>query len=181
MFHATGGEHLNSDDYFKSRALIKRRICIKELEKEKEEIEERMNRANERDLLIQEKGKNLTQETKKDFKLPEIKILLKWKVSKIPPGNKAALIQLYFDTPDPEEIMAWSKMQENKLLTVKQDHIDMKDTALAVSANQMDRGVSNNIKLLNTPEKNILIDKLREKNDMTPDEMGPEIGDSGFD
>ena len=31
--------------------------------------------------------------------------------------------------------------------------VDMKDTALAASANQMDRGVSNNIKLLNTPEK----------------------------
>ena len=119
MLHATGGKHLNSDDYFKSRALIKRRICIKELEKEKEEIEERMNRANERDLLIQEKGKNLTQETKKDFKLPDIKILLKWKFSKIPLGNKAALIQLYLDTPDPEEITAWSEAQANKLLTVK--------------------------------------------------------------
>ena len=69
-----------------------------------------MNRADERDLVIQEKGKSLTQETKKNFKLPEIKILLKWKVSKIPPGNKAALIQLYFDTFDPEEIAVWSKV-----------------------------------------------------------------------
>ena len=52
IFHGTGGEHLNSDDYFKSRALIKRSICIKELEKGKEEIVERLNRSNERDLLI---------------------------------------------------------------------------------------------------------------------------------
>ena len=29
MFHATGSEHLNSDDYFKSQALIKRSIRIK--------------------------------------------------------------------------------------------------------------------------------------------------------
>ena len=56
----------------------------------------------------------------------------------------------------------------------------MKDIALVVSANQMDRGVSNNIKLLSTPEKKILIYKLREKNYMSLDEMGPEIGESGF-
>ena len=139
-----------------------------------------MNRANERDLLIQEKGKNLTQETKKDFKLPDIKILLKWKFSKIPLGNKAALIQLYLDTPDPEEITAWSETQENKLLTVKKDHIDMQDTALTVSINQIAWGVSNSIKLLNIPEKKILIDKVREENNMTPDEMDPEIDESGF-
>ena len=70
--------------------------------------------------------------------------------------------------------------QENKLLTVKQDHTDMKDTALTVSANQMAQGISNNIKLLNTPEKKIIIDKLREENDRTPDEMGSEIGESGL-
>jgi len=89
-------------------------------------------------------------------------------------------MQLYFDTPYPEEITAWFEVQENELLIVMQDHIDMKDTALAMIANQMTWGLSNNIKLLRTPEKNILIDKLREENDMTPDEMGPEIGDSGF-
>ena len=45
----------------------------------------------------------------------------------------------------------------------------MKDTALTVGVNQIAQGVSNNIKLLNTPKKKIMIDKLREKNDMTPD------------
>ena len=56
----------------------------------------------------------------------------------------------------------------------------MKDAAFLVSTNQMYRGVSNTIKLLNTLEKKILINKLRERNDMTPDEMGPGIGESGF-
>ena len=63
---------------------------------------------------------------------------------------------------------------------MKKNHIDIKDNALVMSANQMARGVSNNIKLLNIPEKKILIDKLREGNDMTPDEMGPNIGESVF-
>jgi len=38
IFHATGGKHLNSDDYFKSRALIRRRIRIKELETKKKRL-----------------------------------------------------------------------------------------------------------------------------------------------
>ena len=71
-------------------------------------------------------------------------------------------------------------MQEIEFLIVKQANIDMKDTTLAVSANQITGGISNNIQLLNILEKNILIDKLREENDMTPDEMGPKISESGF-
>ena len=56
----------------------------------------------------------------------------------------------------------------------------MKDTALTVSANRMAQEVSNSIKLLSTPEKKVMIHKLREENDMSPDEMGPEISESGF-
>ena len=56
----------------------------------------------------------------------------------------------------------------------------MQDTALTVSINQIAWGVSNSIKLLNIPEKKILIDKVREENNMTPDEMDPEIDESGF-
>ena len=43
---------------------------------------------------------------------------------------------------------------------MKQETIDLKDTALAVSTNQMARGITNNIELLNTPEKEMLRDKL---------------------
>ena len=35
LFHATGGSHLNSDYYFKSRVFLQRKEQIKELEKEK--------------------------------------------------------------------------------------------------------------------------------------------------
>ena len=31
LFHATGGSHLNSDDYFKSRVFLQRKAHIKEL------------------------------------------------------------------------------------------------------------------------------------------------------
>ena len=35
LFHATGGSHLNSDEYFKSRVLLQHKERTKELEKEK--------------------------------------------------------------------------------------------------------------------------------------------------
>ena len=56
--------------------------------------------------------------------------------------------------------MPWSEEQENELSTLKQETIDLKDTALVVSTNQMARGITNNIELLNTPEKEKLRDKL---------------------
>ena len=160
MFHATGGEHLNSDDYFKSRTLIKRRIQIADMEKLKKEIEDQVHAANGRDLLLTTKGTDLTEETKKSFTVPEIKVLIKAKVSKVPQGNKPELVTLYCSLPEPEDIVPWSEEQENELLTLKQETIDLKDTALAVSTNQMARGITNNIALLNTPEKEKLRDKL---------------------
>lgn len=164
IFHATGGEHLNSDDYFKSRALIKRRKEIEEFEKKKKEIEDQVQSLNAKDLLLSEKGIEFTRENAtRQFKVAEIKIMVKSKVRKIPPGNKNFLIDTYFNSPDPEEIVPWSEEQENMLSTLKREIIDMKDTALAVSTNQMARGITNNITLLNTPEKEMLRNKLNEE------------------
>ena len=55
---------------------------------------------------------DFTQETKKNVGMREIKVLLKWKLYKIPPGNQSKLETLYIDTPDPEEVVIWSKAQE---------------------------------------------------------------------
>ena len=160
MFHATGGQHLNSDDYFKSRTLIKRRIEIVDMEKMKKEIEDQVRVVNEKDLLLTSKSADLTQGTKSSFTIAEIKVLIKWKVRKVPPGNKQSLVDIYCNSPDPEEVVPWSEEQENALATMKQETIEMKDTALAVSTNQMARGITNNFALLNTPEKEKLRDKL---------------------
>jgi len=80
MFHAAGGKHLNSDDFFKSRALLERILRIKELQDEKNAIDERIIIRNEKDIILRRIGKELTEETKKDFEVTDIKILLKWKL-----------------------------------------------------------------------------------------------------
>ena len=72
-----------------------------------------------------------------------------------PIGKKAVLIKLYVDTPDPEQVVPWSDEQENELLKMKEEDINMKEADLEVSTNQMTRGVSNNIILLNTTDKRL--------------------------
>ena len=48
IFHTTGGPHLNSNDFFKSRDLLDRRLRIKDLQDEKIAIAERISIRNER-------------------------------------------------------------------------------------------------------------------------------------
>jgi len=92
MFYTTGGQHLNSDDFFKSRALLDRRLHIKELQYEKNAIAERISIRNDKDALLRRIGKELTEETKKDFKVTDIKVLLKWELEKNPTGNRQSLL-----------------------------------------------------------------------------------------
>ena len=72
---------------------------------------------------------------KRSVKVLKIKILLKWKLNKILPGIIDALIQLYFDAPDPQDFL-WSNMQEQELLKVKSDVIGMQETAVALARNR---------------------------------------------
>ena len=60
LFHATGGSHINSDDYFKSRVSLKCKERIKELEKEKEGVVNRTNIQCQKDTFLRLKGIDLT-------------------------------------------------------------------------------------------------------------------------
>ena len=95
FFHATGGSHLNSDDYFKSWVLLQRKDKIKELEKEKEDAVNRTNVQCQKDTLLLTKVNDLTRETATSFNVAEIKLLVRWKLNEVPPGNKQALIDMY--------------------------------------------------------------------------------------
>ena len=78
-------------------------------------------------------------------------------------GNKAMLLNQYFATLDQKEILIWSKAQEQELLNLKNNNIDMKETAGAVSTKQMANVVCININLLSTPEKTRLRDTLHQE------------------
>jgi len=126
MFHATEGQHLNLDDFFKSRALLDRRLCIKELHDENNAIDERISIRNEKDSILCRIEKELTEETKKDVKVTDIKVLLKWKLEKNPTRNRQSLLTQYFDVHDPSHVLPWSNVQESKILRLNEENISMR-------------------------------------------------------
>ena len=67
FFHATGGSHLNSYDYFKSRVLLQRKEQIKKLEKEKEDVVNRNNVQCQKYTLLRTKVNYLTRDTATSF------------------------------------------------------------------------------------------------------------------
>ena len=106
-------------------------------------------------------GKELTEETKKDFKVTDIKVLLKWELEKNPTGNRQSLLMQYFDVPDPYHVLSWYNAQESDLSKLNEENIRMRETAVEVSMNQMARGESNDVELLNSPERDKLLQSLR--------------------
>ena len=78
-------------------------------------------------------------------------------------GNKNALLQRYFQTPNPPEISPWNELKEQELVRLRDNDIGMKDTAVAVSTKQMANAVCNNVNLLSTPEKTRLIETLNQE------------------
>ena len=162
LFHVTGGEHISSNDFFKSRALTEKKEQVEKMEQEKSQFEASKQIENDKVSLIQRKGE-ITEANKQSFLVAEIKILLKWKQCKNLIGNKNALLQRYFETPNPQEISQWNEVKEQELVRLRDNGIVMKDTALAVSTKQMANAVCNNVNLLSTPEKTRLIETLNEE------------------
>jgi len=139
---------------------LDRRLCIKELQDENSTISERISIRNEKDVILRRIGNEVTEETKKDFKVTDIKVLLKWKLEKNTTENRQYLLTQYFDAPDPSHVFPWYNVQEIKLLRLNEENISMRETAVAVSMNQVERGVSSNVELLNSPERDKLLQSL---------------------
>ena len=78
------------------------------------------------------KGNDLTRETATSFNVAEIKILVRWKINKAPPGNKQALIDTYLELPNPPEIIPWSDEKEQEVQDLYNTGIDMKETVVAI-------------------------------------------------
>ena len=153
FFHAMGGSHLNSDDYFKSRVLLQRKERIKDLEKDKEDVDNRNNVQCQKDTLLRTKGNDLTRKTATSFNVAEIKVPVRWKLNKVTPGNKQALIDMYSELPNPPKIIPWSDEKEQEVQDFHNTGIDMKETTVEISTKKMANSVCNNVNILNTPEK----------------------------
>lgn len=152
MFYATGGKHLNSDEFFKASELKRRTEAIKEMEEKKIQRAKYCKEQRSAVLLLKSKGE-LTHGTEKEFTIPEVKTLLKWKKVKLLPTKKAArkkdLVDAYVDAPKPKIQKVWTRGEEKALVVLKMEDLPLIDTALGVATQQMSRAVGNNLAQLN--------------------------------
>ena len=88
--------------------LLQPKERIKELEKDKEDVVNRTNVQYQKYALLPRKDNDLTRGTATSFNVAEIKLLVRWKLNKVPPGNKQALIDIYLELPNRPKIILWS-------------------------------------------------------------------------
>jgi hypothetical protein len=144
MFYATGGKHLNTDEFFKATALKERDKELVVMEAAKALRLKMIAEQRAAGMLIRSKGE-LTSKTFKDFKVPEIKILLKWKGAKPVSSRKADIVEAYITAKKPPIVKSWKRSEEAALLANKEQTVALKDTALGVATTQMARAVTNNL------------------------------------
>ena len=78
LFFATGGRHVNSNEFFQARSLQDRQPQIKAMEDRKKARALHIKSQRAAVLMIRSKG-DLTSINEKEFTLAEVKMLLKWK------------------------------------------------------------------------------------------------------
>ena len=174
LFHATGGTHINSDDFFRSRAMKDRENEIKKLEALKKSIQTETKQSDAYIKIIREKGIP-TRDNQKEFTKEELMALVRSKYGgKIPKDakNKPALLEAYLNGPRVVH-QIWYARQEKELLRLKEELVTLNETKLAVQAKQNARAVRNNIALLDEKDKQDLLLALTKKED--EEENGPNV------
>jgi hypothetical protein len=144
LFFATGGNHLNSDDFFRARALAARDEEIKTLLKRKKASTQAMQLELSVNDLLTTKG-NLVPENERHFTVAELKMLLKWKKVKPTSSKKADLLTAYYNHPSPQNAVPWGPEDEMKLVELQSVNVNMEDTALGVATVQMARAVQQHL------------------------------------
>jgi hypothetical protein len=152
LFFATGGQHLNSNDFFRARTLADREAKVKLLEAKKKSLTAALDVENSVMQLLQLKG-SLCPQNAMAFTVFQIKLLVKWKKAKPASSKKEDLLAAYYSLPPPLATPSWTQTDEMELVELQSENVDMKDTAIGVSANQMARAVRQNLSNLDPAER----------------------------
>ena len=161
MFFATGGRHVNSNEFFQATTLRAREGQIKAMEDTK--LQRAKYAVDQRDahMMIKTKGE-LTSINAKHFTSAEIKTLLRWKRKKPAGTKKKDLVEAYITTPKPPIQKSWTRSEEEALLQLKSTDVSLKDTALGVATIQMARAVGTNLAKVDSPTRAALKQSLLE-------------------
>jgi len=159
MFFATGGQHLNSDEFFQAREYAVRLDEAKKIKEVKEnrllliELEKKA-----RDVLRQQGP--LTHDTYKTYNKPVIKLLCKWKRVKIVVDKKKELFDLCLSNPEPPAPEPWTEEEESELQEMLKPDMPLKQTHLGVTAKQMAVATANNLEHVDKETNRKLLQSL---------------------
>ena len=163
VFFATGGRHLNSDEFFQARALAKREDELKVVQDSKDKRMVLQETEAAAKALLASKGIDLSAATALSFTVPEIKILLKWKGLKFSSSTrKAEMIETYTTGgPPPLAAQLWTLEEEQRLVNLQSKDVAMIDTTLGVKATQMANAVKHNLSQIDEESKAMLLAALQ--------------------
>jgi hypothetical protein len=144
-FHATGGGHLNSDDFFLAAEAKARENQVKLMEDLKKERDKYCKNQWAALRIIKAKGE-LTWETEGKFSLADVKTLCKWKQIKPDGTKKKDLVEAYTDCPKPKIQVVWKRSEEDALVALRDPNtITLQSTALGVAAKKMIKTLQNSL------------------------------------
>jgi len=129
MFFATGGQHLNSDEFFQAREHVKR---LEEADKQNRLLLQQLDEKARK--LLREKGP-LNDDTFKPYNKPDIKLLCKWKSLKVGDCDaKKKMYDMYILEPEPPAPTPWSEDGESELQRLLKPDMPLEQTQLGVAA-----------------------------------------------
>jgi hypothetical protein len=161
-FFATGGDAINSDDYFMAKAIREQTKQVEEMIKAKSSQMILYNlQQNARAAM---ETHNLEDNGIMRLTVAQIKPLLLWKLQgKAVKGTKAQQIEQWRELPEPAEVKQWTEEDERRLHELKTKTITLKDTGLAAERKRMVTAVVSQIKYFSPATIQTLEDKIREK------------------
>ena len=146
-FYATGGEMLNSDDYFIAEERKQRSVAVNKLKTKKEQYQEQIIQESEAkaviNKLISTKGKDAyTEEGAKALDGASLKILYKWKCGKTAKAslNKAKLLAVWNEVknnPHNDEKKIWTTEDQDQLDKLSNEVIKIHDTQVGREASKV--------------------------------------------
>jgi len=163
LFHVTHGEHLNSGDFFKSRAIDERKRQSDAMLKDKRTRFERQRLREQAEEVIKEHGER-TAEKIKDYPAKAMQKLYEWKFNKKSTEAREKLLEAYLNKAAPEKEPEWTMSEEIKLKDLLTEDMYAKDTALGVQLKQTAKALANNVDDLDDESKAELLQKLQANN-----------------
>jgi len=163
MLYATGGQHLNSDEFFQARGHAVRLDAAKRMQNEKEKWLLLQQAETDARALLATKGHLTTEEspTYKAYSVKEMKQLCKWKRCKLDNlSRKKQYFELYVATPEPPPPDPWSEDEESDLKKLLLPNMPLKETHLGVAAKQMAVATANNLAHLDEETRRKLLQSL---------------------